>query len=378
MLASGPRPRLLYVVSEDWYFLSHRLPMARAARDAGFDVHVATHVQHGAEAIRREGFTLHGIPFERGKLSIGAGLRTVRAVRAIHDDIHPVLAHHVSLQPAVLASMAALGRDVACVNAVTGFGFAFTSTSLKARAIRPAISALLRWLLGRPSSIALVQNPDDRAALLALRVPADQIVCIAGSGVDLERFTPTPEPAGRITVGFVGRLLADKGVHTLVEAHRLLKQRGVEIALQMAGTPDPANPSTVSEMELTQWSAEGISVLGHVEDIPTFWASTHIAVLPSRREGLPKSLLEAAASGRPMVASDVPGCREVVGPTTGLLVRVDDPEALANAIETLATSPELRHQMGAAARRDAEARFGNARIARETVALYQKLLSARA
>ncbi len=377
-MLAGTRPRLLYVVSEDWYFLSHRLPMARAARDAGFDVHVATHVQHGAEAIRREGFVLHSIPFERGKLSIGAGWRTIRAIRSIHADIQPVLAHHVSLQPAVLASMAALGRDVVCVNAVTGFGFAFTSSSLKARAIRPAIASLLRWLLGRPSSVALVQNPDDRAALLGLRVPADRIVCIAGSGVDLERFTPTPEPAGVITVGFVGRLLADKGVHTLVEAHHLLKSRGVEIALQMAGTPDPANPSSVTEAELAAWRAAGISVLGHIDDIPAFWASAHIAVLPSRREGLPKSLLEAAASGRPMIASDVPGCREVVGTESGLLVRVDDPVALADAIERLAASQELRQRLGAAARQSAEARFGNERIARETVALYQRLLSARA
>lgn len=352
--------------------------MARAARDAGFEVHVATHVLHGADAIRREGFTLHGIPFERGTVSLGAGLRTVRAVRAIHDEIRPALAHHVSLQPAVLASMAALGRDVACVNAVTGFGFVFTSGTFKARTLRPAIALLLRWLLGRPSSIALVQNPDDREALLALRVPAEKIVCIAGSGVDLERFAPTPEPAGRITVGFVGRLLADKGVHTLVEAHRILKQRGVDVSVQLAGTPDPANPSSVTEAELAQWRAAGIAVLGHVEDVPRFWASSHIAVLPSRREGLPKSLIEAAASGRPMIASDVPGCREVVGPDTGLLVRVDDPMALADAIEALATAPELRQRLGASARHDAEARFGNERIAREIVTLYQKLLSARA
>ncbi len=128
-------PRLLYVVSEDWYFLSHRLPMARAAQAAGYEVHVATHVQQGGAAIRREGFTLHPIPFERGKMSVSAGLRTMRALRRIHREIEPVLAHHVSLQPAVLASIAALGRDVACVNAVTGLGFTFTSSSLQALSV---------------------------------------------------------------------------------------------------------------------------------------------------------------------------------------------------------------------------------------------------
>lgn len=349
--------------------------MARAARAAGFEVHVATHVVDGADAIRREGFTLHPIPFSRGKLSVTDSLRTVTALRAIHREIEPVLAHHVSLQPAVLASLAALGREVACVNAVTGFGYTFTSSSLKARTIRPAVAAMLRWLLGRRRTIALVQNPDDRSALRALGIGDDQIATIAGSGVDLERFAPTPEPAGVFTIGFVGRLLADKGVHTLVDAYRLLRRRGVAVALRMAGTPDPANPSAVTDAELARWRAEGVELLGHVDDIPAFWRAAHVAVLPSRREGLPKSLLEAAASGRPMIASDVPGCREVVVEGTGLRVTVDDPVALAEAIETLVRSPELRRSLGAGARRAAEQRFGSERIARETVALYERLLA---
>lgn len=373
------QPRILYVVSEDWYFLSHRLPMARAARDANFEVHVATHVQRGAEAIRREGFRLHPIPFERGRLSIIANVRTMQALRDVYRKIDPTIAHHVSLQPSVLASLSALGRNVICVNALTGFGYTFTSNTLKARAIRPAIAGLLRLLLDRHASVALVQNPDDRATLQRLGIPDERIACIAGSGVDVERFVPTPEPTGPITFGFVGRILADKGVHTLVEAFRMLRTRGLDIELRIAGTPDPANPSSITDTELARWRTEpGLTLLGHVDDVAGFWAGVHVAVLPSRREGLPKSMIEAAACGRPMIASDVPGCREVVTSETGLLVAVDDPATLADAMANLASAPDLRRRLGAAARSRAIERFSSTQIATQTVALYRELLSARA
>jgi glycosyltransferase involved in cell wall biosynthesis len=238
------------------------------------------------------------------------------------------------------------------------------------------LSALLRTLLNRPRQIVLVQNPDDRASMLSLGIGADRVVTIPGSGVDVHALQPHPEPQGPITIAFVGRLLADKGIHTLIEAHRLLRQRGSQVELLIAGTPDPANPASVSEQDAAAWSHEpGITRLGHVGDIGALWARTHIAVLPSRREGLPKSLLEAAACGRPMIATDVPGCREVVlTGKTGVLVPLDDPAALANAIETLAGSPELRARYGDAARRLAVERFSAEAIGRQTVDLYRRLV----
>jgi glycosyltransferase involved in cell wall biosynthesis len=224
----------------------------------------------------------------------------------------------------------------------------------------------------------LVQNPDDRALLESLGIRRDHIELIPGSGVDVEHLRPTPEPAGPITMAFVGRLLDDKGVRTLVAAHRLLRAKDSALALLLAGTPDPANPASISEDEVEAWSREpGITWLGQVSDIATVWARAHIAVLPSRREGLPKSLLEAAACGRPMVATDVPGCREVVIPEeTGILVPVDAPQALADAIEQLATSPELRARYGAAARQLAVDRFAAEAIGRATVNLYVRLAKA--
>jgi glycosyltransferase involved in cell wall biosynthesis len=374
--------RLLYVVTEDWYLLSHRLPMARAARDAGHHVHVATRVTDGAEAIRAEGFTLHPVPFARGRLSPRSSFAAIRALRRIHRTVAPAIVHHVALQTAMLGSLAALGRPVASVNALTGLGYTFTSNSMKAALLRPLMGAALRILFNRPERIVLVQNPDDRADMIALGIAADHIALIPGSGVDVEGLHPLPEPHGPPTLAFVGRLLDDKGIRTLVAAHRLLRRRGSNVELLIAGTPDPANPASVDEAEAAAWNREpGITWLGHVSDIATLWARAHIAVLPSRREGLPKSLLEAAACGRPMIASDVPGCREVVRPgETGLLVPPDQPEALAAAIEELASSPDLRARYGAAARRLAVERFSADAIGRQTVDLYRRLvrLDARA
>ncbi|MEA3021794.1 MAG: hypothetical protein QOK01_646 [Alphaproteobacteria bacterium] len=375
--ADGGPPRLLYVVTEDWFFLSHRLPMARAAQAAGFEVHVATNVADGAAAIAREGFVLHPVRFWRGRLSPVATIATILALRRIHRAIAPDLVHHVALQPTILGSLAALGRRVARVNAITGLGYAFISGSAKARVMRAVIGKLLRRLLDRDRSVALVQNPDDRDLLLGLGIAAERIVLIPGSGVDVVALTPMPEPPGAVTAAFVGRLLDDKGIRTLVAAHRLLRRKGLAVELLIAGTPDPANPASVSQAEAAAWGREpGVTWLGHVDGIATVWARAHMAVLPSRREGLPKSLLEAAACGRPMVATDVPGCREVAIPNeTGLLVPPDDAEALAAAIEELARSPDLRARFGRAARRLAEERFAADAIGRAVLGLYLRLVA---
>jgi glycosyltransferase involved in cell wall biosynthesis len=193
----------------------------------------------------------------------------------------------------------------------------------------------------------------------------------------VQRLTPLAEPAGPPTVAFVGRLLDDKGVRTLVAAHRLLRTQGSDIRLLIAGEPDPANPSSVSAEEAARWNDEpGITWCGHVADIADVWARAHIAALPSRREGMPLSLLEAAACERPMVATDTPGCRDIViHGETGLLVPVDDVAALAEAIGRLASSPDLRAKFAAAARRLAVARFSADLIGRQTLDLYRTMLA---
>ena len=369
-------PRLLYVVTEDWAFLSHRLPMARAARDAGFEVHVATRVSDGAAAIEAERFILHPVPFARGSLSLIAAFSTIAALRRVRREIKPALTHHVALQACVLGILAALGQRAACINAFIGLGYSFTSNTSKARAVRTLVGVLLRLLINRKNCIALVQNSDDKLALMLLGIATTRIALIPGSGVDTKRFTPIPEPGGPPTFGFVGRLLNDKGIRTLLAAHRLLRARMPEARLLIAGTPDPANPASVTEAEAKSWNEQpGVAWLGHVDDIASLWAQAHVAILPSRREGLPLSLMEAAACGRAMIASDVPGCREVViHEETGLLFPLDDAPALAEAMARLAADPQLRARCATAARRLVCEKLAAGIIGHQIVTLYRQLL----
>lgn len=372
-----PQPRLLlYVVTEDRAFLSHRLPMARAARDAGFDVHVATSVGSNAEAIRAEGFTVHAMPFRRGGLSPFGAISTILALRQIKRGLSPAIVHHVGMQICVLGGISSLGMATPQVNAMTGLGYAFTSTTAKALFLRLVIAIALRFLLNRNHAVFLVQNPDDRAALETVGIDPRHLVRIPGSGVDTDKLTPMPEPDGPITVGFAGRLLTAKGIRTLVAAHRLLRARNVEVQLLIAGDPDPANPDSVRLEEAQRWNSEpGITWLGHVEDIATLWRRCHIAALPSHREGLPKSLLEAAACGRPLIAADAPGCREIVIPgQTGLLAPIEDAQALAEAIGELVASQELRKRYGAAARQLVVEKMSSHSIGAAIVALYEEQL----
>jgi glycosyltransferase involved in cell wall biosynthesis len=367
--------RLLYVVNEDFAFLLNRLPMARAARDAGFEVHVATNVNRGNTAIEAEGFVLHPIPFRRGGLSPLAAIPAMLAIRRLETALRPAIVHHSGLQCCVFGSLAALDRDFPIVNAITGLGFVFTSSSLLSRLLKQAMVWLLPFLLNRSHSNILVQNPDDRDALLKLGARPDRMTLIPGSGVDADRLKPLPEPDGPITIGFAGRLLVDKGIRALVAAHDLLRAQGHNFNLIIAGNPDPANPASVSRDEIESWTRRpGITWLGHIDDIVSLWRAAHIAVLPSHREGLPGALMEAAACSRPLVATDAPGCREIcIADQTGLLVPIEDPPALAGAILTLAQSPDLRASFGAAARKLIEEKLSARIIGRSIVELYTKL-----
>jgi glycosyltransferase involved in cell wall biosynthesis len=370
------KPVLVYLVTEDWYFLSHRLPMACAAQRAGYEVHVATNVVDGGEAIKSYGFTLHPLNWRRGSAHPRDLIRILGEIRALYRRLKPDIVHHVGVQPAIIGALASIGLPVVKLHAMAGLGFAFTSRTMRARVTGFAMRLLMRALLNRPRNAVLVQNPDDRAAVTALGISPDRIFLIPGSGVDTEQLTPLPEPAGTMTVGYVGRLLADKGVRSLVEAHKILAARGRAIRFVLAGEPDPANPASIPQSELESWKAiDGLDVLGHIDDIRAVWTMSHIAVLPSRREGLPKSLLEAAACGRPIVATDVPGCREIARPgVNALLVPADDAAALADAIGQLAGDADLRRRFGAAGRAMVEAEFSEHRIGAEIVALYGKLL----
>jgi glycosyltransferase involved in cell wall biosynthesis len=375
--SSPPSRRILYVVGEDYWFLLSRLPMARAARDAGFEVHVATNVSKAGKAIEAEGFILHPIPFRRGGLSPFSAIPTILAIRRIEKKIKPDVMHHAGLQVCVYGSLATLGRRVPMINAITGLGYIFTTVNWQTTLLRQSMVWLLPWLLNRKSSFVLVQNPDDRSALLELGIKSTHMSLIPGSGVDTDALQPLEEPQGSITYGFAGRLLADKGIRALVAAHQQLRSSGHNFNLLIAGSPDPANPTSISLDEVEQWvRSPGIAWLGYIDDIQSLWRACHLAVLPSHREGLPVSLLEAAACGRPLVATDAPGCREIViQDQTGLLVPIENPRALAEAIKTVAESVELRKRYGEAARQLVVDKLSARIVGDSVVKLYERAIA---
>lgn len=370
--------RILYVVTEDWYFLSHRLPMARAAKRAGYEVHVASRLKNGKAAIEAEGFVPHGLSWSRGSLSPLDSLSAVVELRRLMRAVEPGLLHNVALKPVLLGSVASLGfSECAVVNSVTGLGTLFAEpdeNGLTRRVVGLALSRLLR----RKRAITVVQNPDDRNFFLTLGVPLENIVLIPGSGVDTSRLVPLPEPAPPITCAYVGRMLKLKGVTTLIEAFSLLGKRGVPLRLLLAGDCDRENPGSLAPEQLREFaSLYGIHWLGHVADIRDVWAQAHFAVLASRGgEGLPMSLLEAAACGRAMVATDVPGSREIaINGETALTVPPDDPAALAEAMAKMASDAKMRKRFGANARALVEREFSAEAIGRQTVALYDALIA---
>jgi glycosyltransferase involved in cell wall biosynthesis len=369
-------PRILYVVTEDWYFLSHRLPMARAAKQAGYEVHVATRFKDGRAAVEAEGFVPHALNWSRGSLSPSGSLAAIVALRRLIRALEPAILHNISLKPVLLGTTASLRRPgTAVVNSLTGLGTLFIGEAQVSGATRNLVRAALRGLLRREPGVTVVQNPDDRAFVIGLGVPADSVVLIPGSGVDTEKLTALPEPEPPVTAAYVGRMLADKGVPTLIEAFARLGRAGNPLQLLLAGDCDRENPGSLAPEQLREFaSLYGIHWLGHVADIREVWRRAHFAVLASRREGLPKSLLEAAACGRPMVATDAPGCREIaIEGETALTVPVDDAAALADAMAKLAADADLRRRFGVNARRLVEAKFSADAIGRQTVALYDKL-----
>lgn len=374
----------LYLVTEDWYFCSHRLGLARAAREAGFRVVVATRVAQHADLIRGEGFELRPLDLRRGASAIVRDLGTLARLVRLFRRERPALLHNVALKPVLYGSIAArLAPRCAVVNAFAGLGYLFTSADARAGRLRRLLSRVLARAVTLPCGLVVVQNPDDRHELERLGVPGARIRLVRGSGVDLERFAPRPEPAGAdggaVVVTLVSRMLRDKGVAELVEAARLLRPRLPRLRVRLVGAPDPHNPTSIPEPLLSEWHAGGdVEWLGARADVPAVWAESHVAVLPSYREGLPKTLLEAAACGRPLVATDAPGCREIVRPgESGLLVPPRDARSLAEAIATLAGDPALRRRLGAGARRLVEREFSERRVIDDTLRVYRDALAGR-
>ncbi|HEX3410220.1 MAG TPA: glycosyltransferase family 4 protein [Stellaceae bacterium] len=388
MSAPERRPKLLFLVTEDWYFCSHRLPAARAARAAGFDVVVATRVRAHGDRICDEGFALCPIGWRRRGDGVLGAAWAISEIAGLYRAEQPDLVHHIALKSVLFGGIAlrrafpAPERAPVAIDSIMGLGSGFSAASFAARLRRPSLGIALRLAVGGERSWVVVQNPEDRDALMTLGIAPRRIVMIRGSGVDCNHFRPLPDPdATTVTVALVSRMLRAKGVLDAVAAIRLLRGRGLPVELLLAGPTDPDNRGSLTAEALVSLRADhGIEWLGPVADVRAVWRRAAIAVLPSTYgEGVPKALLEAAACARPIIASDVPGCREIVRPgETGLLVPPRDIQALAEAIAALAGDPMRRKAMGRAARELVECEFGEDIVASETLAVYDAALRERA
>lgn len=371
------RPKLLFLVTEDWYFCSHRLPLACAARDAGFEVSVATRIRAHGEKITAAGLHLIPLGLQRSGRNPWRELAAIGEIARIYRRIAPDIVHHVAMKPVLYGSLAAkLAGVPAVVNALAGMGYVFTSSKPSAKLLRPLITLALRFLL--KNGRVILQNPDDRAALIAAGVlKEEQVRLIRGSGVDTAvfQFSPEPDKAPPLVV-LPARMLWDKGVGEFVAAAQILKQDGVNARFALAGERDPDNPADIPLAQLQAWHESGnVEWLGKQEDMQSLLAQANIVCLPSYREGLPKALLEAASCGRAIVATDVPGCREAVHHhENGLLVPARNAAALAAALRLLIENPSLRRQFGLRGREMAEQEFSVEKVIAETLALYRELL----
>jgi len=375
------KPRLLFVVNVDWFFLSHRLPLARAAREAGFEVVVAAADGGKAEAIRQEGLGFVPMPISRKGISPFHEACTLVFLARLYRRLRPDLVHHVTPKPVLYGSLVARLIDrIAVVNAISGLGYTYSSDK-RAGFLRPLVKALYRLALRSPRSRTIFQNPDNRDEFVRMGlVRQEQAVLIRGAGVDCWHFRPVPVPEGDPIIMLPSRMLWVKGVGEFLAAARLVQSIHPEVRFVLVGASDEGNPTAISVSRLKSWAREGVvEWWGHREDMSTVLSQASVIVLPTLYpEGVPKVLLEAAASARPIVATDAPGCREIVRhEVNGLLVPPSDAASLARAVRLLLQSRELREKLGRAGREIAVAEFAEEIVVERTMGLYRELLGAK-
>jgi glycosyltransferase involved in cell wall biosynthesis len=373
--------KVVFLASDDWYFWAHRLPLARAVREQGAQVIVMTVAGAKCAALASEGFGIIPWGVSRGSLNplreLWAFLQVIRAYRRVRPD----LVHHVGLKPIMHGGTAArLCGPIPSVNTFAGLGTVFASNGLKMRSLRCLVLRILAMALRVGPARSVFENFDDRKLLVDAGVmPSASTVVIRGAGVNVSEFSPQPEPPGPPLVILPSRMLWTKGLGEYVEAAKLLRRRGSNARFALVGATDPENPLAVPESRLIAWAESGtVEWWKHQADMPGIYAQSHVVCLPSYGEGIPRSLLEAAACGRAAITTDVPGCREVVRHgENGLLVPPRDPGALAEAIATLLADPDLRARMGARGREIAVQEFSDKKVVQETLAVYRNLLGER-
>lgn len=383
--ATKKNKRLMFVVNADWFFVSHRLPIAVAANEQEYEVHIAAGDTGRLKELRLQNFQVHPLHFDRRGSGAFSLLKALVQLYRLFVDVRPDIVHLVTIKPVLLGGIAARMAAVpAIVAAISGLGFVFVSDGALAAARRFVVKILYRVALGHRNVRLIFQNPDDRAFICNLvKGTSSRSELIRGSGVDLSRFVATPCQWQRPVVLMAARLLADKGVREFVSAARILRNsrwssRG-NVRFVLVGSPDPGNPSSLTECELAEWEREGIVELwGHMDDMCQVLPQANIVVLPSYREGLPKVLIEAAACGRAVITTNVPGCRDAIEEErTGVLVPARDAKSLALAIRRLIDDPGLCTLMGNRGRALAETEFDVAQVVTKHLRIYSEMLQER-
>jgi len=370
--------KLLFIVNVDWFFLSHRLPIAVEAIKQGYEVHIATTITDKLYLLESTGLVVHPLHLHRSNSGVGTVFSEFREILTVIRSVAPDIVHLVTIKPVLLGGIAARLTGVsAVVSAVSGLGFVFVKKGLVAFLRRVSISLLYRLAFGHPNQRIIFQNIYDQSQLTKLtQIASNRALLIHGSGVDLSLYSQKPIPEGLPVVLFAARLLADKGVREFVAAAESVNGSAFRARFVLVGEPDPHNPATIQQQELEQWEKEGVVELwGYCNDMDQVLASATIVVLPSYYgEGIPKILIEAAACGRAVITTDHPGCRDAIEEwVTGLLVPVRDAEALASSILSLLDDPMRCGEMGLAGRKRAEERFDLRQVVAEHLRIYEEL-----
>lgn len=371
-------PKILLSANTDWYLFNFRIALAELARSHGMEVVFVS--PHGRFIDETQARGFRWIQWEVGRKTLsplGEILSFFRLLR-IYWAEKPQLVHHHTIKPVLYGTLAARLAGVrGIVNSITGMGYVFSSSDLTARLLRPFVKIFYRQVLHRRNVRVIFENNTDLELFIAEKLTgSDQVKLISGVGVDTTKFSPAPEPEEPILVLMASRMLWDKGVGIFVEAVRILHQRHTFRAV-LAGEPDPGNPSNIPHQVIRDWQNEGlVEWWGWQPDMPKTYSQSHIVAFPTMYgEGIPTVLLEALSCGRAVVATDVPGCRDVVTHgVNGLLVPLKDAEALAEALEILITDGELRRKMGTAGRTIALEQFGSLKVNLETLAVYRQLI----
>ncbi|HNX75890.1 MAG TPA: glycosyltransferase family 4 protein [Candidatus Rifleibacterium sp.] len=359
------KKNLLFFVSEDWYYEMHFQQFGEAAVKDGWRVYLVCNTgQKGPEIAKRlvaSGVDVTPVQFSRTGITPWLDIKAILKIFSLVNRIKPDVIHAVAQKPILICHVISLLARIPLIAMITGLGHVFTANSLKARFLKPLVTAGMRSVAKNPLSRFVVLNVEDAEWICQnFRAAPDKVITIPGTGVDLKRFfPPIRRPELPFKVAYVGRMLKDKGIIELIEAVKILRQKEVELQLLLAGAPDPSNPASITLEQLQAWQREGLcNFVGHIFAIEEFYRQIHLLALPSYREGLGMTIIEAAASEVPSVASDVPGCRSaVINGETGILVPAKDPQALADAIERLIRQPELREKMGRRARTMVEDTF---------------------